>query len=175
MGLVVKEQCWFLFMWFHSLVPCQSYKGYVSRTGRLRFVSRVHWAGLSAPFSNHSCLVVFIQRTPGSHSTGLLSVSSSPPALELLLPAPVYSALLSKPHLHNSTQQLITEKKSQELKWLWCFWPIWGCWKNNKQGRPSGTQSVQMPTRCHCFSARGRFNSIDIWYFLNQILAFNLK
>lgn len=97
-------------MWFQSLAPRQSYKGYVSRTSRLRSVSRVHWAGLSAPFSNHSCLVVFIQRTPGSHGTGLLSVSSSPPALELLLPAPVYSALLSKPHLHNPTQQLITEK-----------------------------------------------------------------
>lgn len=119
-------------MWFQSLAPCQSYKGYVSRISRLGSVSRVHWAGLSAPFSNHSCLVVFMQRTPGSHSTGLLSVSSSPPALELLLPAPVYSALLSKPHLHNPTQQLITEKKSQELKWLWCFWPIWGCWKINK-------------------------------------------
>lgn len=90
---------------------CQRYKGYISR---LHSVARPLWAGLSAPFSNHSCLVVFIQRAPGSHSTGLLSASSSPPALELLLPALVYSALLSKPHLYKLTQQLITEKKSQE-------------------------------------------------------------
>lgn len=97
MGLVVKEQCCFLFMWLHSLAPCQRYKGYVSRTCSLHSFARVHWAGLRAPFSNHSCLVVFLQRAPGSQSTGLLSVSSSPPALESLLPAPVYSALLSKP------------------------------------------------------------------------------
>lgn len=121
-------------MWFHSLVPCQSYKGYVSRTGRLRFVSRVHWAGLSAPFSNHSCLVVFIQRTPGSHSTGLLSVSSSPPALELLLPAPVYSALLSKPHLHNSTQQLITEKKVSRAQVAVMFLAYLGLLKEQQTG-----------------------------------------
>lgn len=72
--------------------------------------------GLSAPVGNHSCLVVLIQRALGSHSTGLLSVSSSPPALELLLPAPVYSALLSKPGSYKLTQQLITERKCLKRK-----------------------------------------------------------
>lgn len=96
-------------MWLHSLAQCQRYKGYISSTS-------VHRAGLSAPFRDCSCLVVFIQRAPGSHSTGLLSVSSSPPALELLLPAPVYSALLSKPHLNKLTQQLIIAKKESQEK-----------------------------------------------------------
>lgn len=57
--------------------------------------------------------------TEGSRESqlrALLSVSSSPPAPELLLPAPVYSALLSKPHLNKPTQQLITEKKESQEK-----------------------------------------------------------
>lgn len=40
---------------------------------------------------------------PGSQRAGPLSVSSSPPALELLLPAPVYSASLSKASLITQT------------------------------------------------------------------------
>lgn len=92
-------------MFSNSSALCQRHKGYINRTARSSSVARVHWAGAS--FSNHSCLVVFRQRAPGSHSTGLLSVSSSPPALELLLPAHVYSALLSKLHLCKLTQWLI--------------------------------------------------------------------
>lgn len=108
---------------------CTRYKGYASRTSRLHSVVGLHRAGLSAPFSNHSCFVVFIPRAPGSHSTGLLSVSSSsPPALELLLPAPVYSALLSKPHLYKLTDYRPKKRVSGErpLELLWCFWPIQG-------------------------------------------------
>lgn len=97
-------------MRFHSLPQCQRCKGYVSRTSSLHSVASVCWAGLSAPFSSHSCLIVFIQRAPGSHSPGPLAVASSPPALEHLLPAPVYLALMSKPHLYKPTQQQITEK-----------------------------------------------------------------
>lgn len=82
---------------FHS--QCQRYKGYISKISGPHSVMNLHCTGLSAPFSSPSCLLVFIERAPGSHSTGLLSVSPSPPALDLLLPAPVYSALLSKPHL----------------------------------------------------------------------------
>ena len=102
MELAVKEQWQFgVCLWgFLSLSQHQRYKGCISRTSRLHSVTRLHWEGLSAPFSNHSCFVVLVQRAPGSHSTGLLSISSSLPALELLLPAPVYSALLSKPHLY---------------------------------------------------------------------------
>ncbi len=169
MELVVKEHAGLigLFIWFHSLAQCQSYKGYISRTS-------VHRAGLSALFSNHSCLVVFIQRAPGNHSTGLLSVSSSPPAPELLLPAPVYSALLSKPHLNKLTQRLITEKKSLKRRPAQVAVMFLAHsrsrnvprWQINKLGRLSGMQSAQMPTRCHCFSALGHIHSVDIWYFL---------
>lgn len=98
-------------MQFHSLPPCQRCKGYVSRTSSLHSMARVCRAGLSAPFSSHSCLIVFIQRAPGSHSPDPLAISSSPPALEHLLPAPVYLALLPKPHLYKPTRQQITEKK----------------------------------------------------------------
>lgn len=101
------------------ITQCQLYTGYISGPSRPHSVASRHWAGLSAPFSNHSCLVVFIQRAPGSHSTGLLSASSSPPALELLLPALVYSALLSKPHLYKLTQRLIREKKKSQEKACW--------------------------------------------------------
>lgn len=75
-----------------------------------------HWAGLSAPFSNPSCLVVSIQRAPGSHSTGLLSTSSSPPALELLLPAPVYSAFLSNARLIQTNTATDYRKKHLKRK-----------------------------------------------------------
>lgn len=107
--------------------------GFTSRTSRQHSVAGLDRAGPGAPFSNHSCFVVFIPRAPGSHGTGLLSVSSSsssPPALELLLPAPVYSALLSKPHLYKLTdcRQLKKKRVSGEraLELLWCFWPIQG-------------------------------------------------
>lgn len=152
---------------------CMRYKGYASRTSRLHSVAGLHRAGLSAPFSNHSCFVVFIPRAPGSHSTGLLSVSSSsPPALELLLPAPVYSALLSKPHLYKLTDYR-PKKKSLRRKTAWVavmFLAHSGSrnvplWKINKLGWLFGMQLDQMPTRCHCFSALGFiFFSNDIWY-----------
>lgn len=141
---------WYVCLWgFLSLSQRQRYKGYISRTSRLHSVTRLHWEGLSAPFSNHSCFVVFVQRAPGSHSTGLLSVSSSPPALELLLPAPVYSALLSKPHLYkpNAATDYRKKKVSREslLEFLWCFWPVRGqgmflAERINKRGWLSGMQ-----------------------------------
>lgn len=78
-----------------------------------------------------------------------LSVSSSPPALKRPLPAPVYSALLSKPYLYKPTLRMITapppfKKKSQvavmffglfgvaerSTNWgsvgcLGCSWSLW--------------------------------------------------
>ena len=137
MELAVKEQWQFgVCLWgFLSLSQHQRYKGCISRTSRLHSVTRLHWEGLSAPFSNHSCFVVLVQRAPGSHSTGLLSISSSLPALELLLPAPVYSALLSKPHLYKpdaATDYRKRKKKKKHfsreslLEFLWCFWPVQG-------------------------------------------------
>lgn len=49
---------------------------YINRTSRLTFFlldASLYGAGLSAPFSNPSCLGVFMQRA-GSHSTGLVSL-----------------------------------------------------------------------------------------------------
>lgn len=145
---------------------CQRHKGYISRTSGPHSAVSLRWAGLSAPFSNPSCLVVFIQRALGSHSTGLLPVSSSPPALELLLPAPVYSAWLSKPHLYKLTQQLIREKNEQfsrvkmSAQAAVMFLAHSGTrnvphGQMSKLGWLSGMQWVQMPTRCHYFSAKG--------------------
>lgn len=103
---------------------------YINRTSRLTYflVSSLYRAGLSAPFSNPSCLGVFMQRA-GSHSTGLVSLSSPPPGRELLLPAPVCSALLSKPPLYKPTLLPTAENKPLEKACssvLWCFCPMQG-------------------------------------------------
>lgn len=113
-GSSCEGTCWFSASVYMapSISRCQRYKGYIAGRADCILFASLPRAGLSGLFSEPSCLVVFIQRAPGSHSSGLLRVSSSPPALELLLPAPVYSALLSKPRLNTRTQQLITGRKT---------------------------------------------------------------
>lgn len=102
---------------------CQRYKGYISTISRLHCVVNLHYTGLSAPFSSPSCLVVFIERAPGSHSTGMLSVSPSPPALELLFPVRVYSAFCKASRIHSNWLQNKSLKR-KPARVLRCFWPI---------------------------------------------------
>lgn len=120
METVVKEHCALAIYVVPFVSQCRRYKGYISRISRLHTVANLLCTGLSAPFSSPSCLVVFIERAPGSHSTGMLSVSPSPPALELLFPARVYSAFCQSLTYTNQHSNWLQKKKVSRESLLEC-------------------------------------------------------
>lgn len=108
-----------VFMWLQSFAGVRDTRVISAGLAGPHCVANLHYTGLSAPFSSPSCLVVFIERAPGSHCTGMLSVSPSPPAMELLFPARVYSAFCQSLTYTNQHSNWL-QNKSLERSLLQC-------------------------------------------------------